>query len=124
MINELQEAPISNAAVLISQAQSSDNVQPPSAKKAFDWQAYVAIARPDHWFKNVFMLAGVMLAFFCHVEFLSIRGIATLLIGFMATCIIASSNYVINEILDAPPDRHHPVKRHRPIPSGRVSLPL
>jgi 4-hydroxybenzoate polyprenyltransferase len=36
---------------------------------------------------------------------------------------VASSNYVINEILDAPMDRHHPVKRHRPIPSGRVALP-
>jgi hypothetical protein len=22
----------------------------------FDWLAYVEIARPDHWFKNVFML--------------------------------------------------------------------
>jgi 4-hydroxybenzoate polyprenyltransferase len=41
-----------------------------------------------------------------------------------ATCLVASSNYVINEILDAPTDVHHPVKRHRPIPSGRVKLPL
>jgi len=25
---------------------------------------YIAIARPDHWFKNVFMLLGIVLAFF------------------------------------------------------------
>src|SRR5262249_23549778 len=29
-----------------------------------------------------------------------------------------------NEILDSPTDRSHPVKRHRPIPSGRVNLPV
>jgi 4-hydroxybenzoate polyprenyltransferase len=40
----------------------------------------------------------------------------------MAVCLTASSNYVINEILDAERDRHHPVKKERPIPSGRVNL--
>ncbi|HYV34496.1 MAG TPA: UbiA prenyltransferase family protein, partial [Gemmataceae bacterium] len=41
-----------------------------------------------------------------------------------ATCLIASSNYVLNEILDAPTDRSHPKKRHRPIPSGQVKLAI
>jgi 4-hydroxybenzoate polyprenyltransferase len=40
-----------------------------------------------------------------------------------ATCLVASSNYVLNEILDAPSDRHHPEKHQRPIPAGRVWLP-
>ena len=31
---------------------------------------------------------------------------------------------MLNEVLDAPYDREHPVKRHRPVPSGTVSLPL
>ena len=31
---------------------------------------------------------------------------------------------MINEILDAPSDLGHPTKRNRPIPSGRVKLPL
>jgi 4-hydroxybenzoate polyprenyltransferase len=42
----------------------------------------------------------------------------------VATCIIASSNYVINEILDARTDLSHRVKRNRPIPSGLVKLPI
>lgn len=93
-------------------------------RRSFDWRAYVEIARPDHWFKNVFMLIGVILALFCQ-EGISFSGMfGKLIVGFVATCIVASSNYVINEILDAPLDRHHPVKRNRPIPSGRVSLPL
>jgi 4-hydroxybenzoate polyprenyltransferase len=45
-----------------------------------------------------------------------------LLAGVIATCLIASSNYVLNEILDAPSDRHHPLKGSRPIPSGLVDV--
>jgi decaprenyl-phosphate phosphoribosyltransferase len=37
--------------------------------------------------------------------------------------LIASSNYIINEVLDAPFDQWHPVKRNRPVPSGQVSIP-
>jgi 4-hydroxybenzoate polyprenyltransferase len=83
---------------------------------------YIQIARPDHWFKNVFMLAGVVLAVF---YFFDLAAFSWLLlgIGLVSTCLVASSNYVINEILDAPTDRDHPVKCLRPIPAGMVSLP-
>ena len=36
----------------------------------------------------------------------------------LATCLVASSNYVLNELLDGPHDRLHPEKQHRPVPSG------
>ncbi len=42
----------------------------------------------------------------------------------IAVCLIASSNYVINEVLDAPFDRTHPTKCRRPVPAGLVSVPL
>jgi len=82
---------------------------------------YVAIARPDHWFKNGFMLLGVVLACFCYPEALSPGTFLVVLAGLGGTCLVASSNYVLNEILDAPTDRHHPQKRHRPVPSGQVA---
>jgi decaprenyl-phosphate phosphoribosyltransferase len=41
-----------------------------------------------------------------------------------ATCLVASSNYVINEVLDSSSDRFHPIKHTRPVPSGQVSVPL
>jgi 4-hydroxybenzoate polyprenyltransferase len=85
---------------------------------------YLAIARPDHWFKNVFMALGVLLAYFYHPELLGTHSVLAILWAIAATCLIASSNYVLNEILDAPTDRSHPVKRHRPIPSGQVALPI
>jgi decaprenyl-phosphate phosphoribosyltransferase len=86
--------------------------------------AYASIARPDHWLKNVFMLIGVVLAFFYKPSLYAGFEWSKLLWGFAATCLVASSNYVLNEILDAPTDANHPEKRNRPIPSGLVSLPL
>jgi len=84
---------------------------------------YASIARPDHWLKNVFMLIGVALAYFYKPELFWGFDAAELVLGFFATCFVASSNYVLNEILDAPTDANHPEKHQRPIPSGRVWLP-
>lgn len=89
-----------------------------------DIKAYLQIARPDNWTKNVFMLPGVALAMFDDPTLVRWDRVPVLLIGLASLCLLASSNYVINEILDAPTDRFHPVKRNRPIPSGRVLLPL
>lgn len=86
------------------------------------------IARVDHWFKNVFVLPGVVVALgfaplrvdAATIEVFLIR----LILGIVAVCLVASSNYVLNEILDAPFDRHHPEKSQRAVPSGRVSVRL
>jgi 4-hydroxybenzoate polyprenyltransferase len=86
--------------------------------------AYAAIARPDHWFKNVFMVLGVLLAAFYQPGLLRPEVIPPILGAVVASCLIASSNYALNEILDAPTDRRHPTKWRRPVPSGRVRLPL
>lgn len=84
---------------------------------------YVSIARPDHWLKNVFMLIGVVLAFFYNSSLFLGFNAGKLAMAFFATCLVASSNYVLNEILDASTDANHPEKKQRPIPSGRVWLP-
>lgn len=81
---------------------------------------YVQMARIDHWFKNAFMLLGVLLAFFYRPDLRGWEAVARLGIAVAATCLVASSNYVLNELLDGPRDRLHPLKRNRPVPSGRV----
>lgn len=85
---------------------------------------YVQIARIDHWFKNAFMLLGVILAVFYRPEVASWSSVVPLLLAVAATCIVASSNYVLNELLDAPNDRLHPEKKHRPVPSGQVKASI
>lgn len=82
---------------------------------------YVQIARPEHWFKNVFIVPGVLFAILAEPSVVGTELAWSLSIGVVAVCLAASSNYVINEVLDAPRDRLHPDKRGRPVPSGRVN---
>ena len=81
------------------------------------------ILRADHWFKNVFAVPGVVVALTVAQTVNSEGLIARLFLGTVSLCLVASSNYVINELLDAPHDRLHPTKSARPVPSGRVSIP-
>jgi 4-hydroxybenzoate polyprenyltransferase len=54
---------------------------------------------------------------------LSLHGQALdILLALVSVCLTASSNYVINDILDARGDAQHPIKRLRPIPSGRIRI--
>lgn len=85
---------------------------------------HLQIIRADHWVKNVFVLPGIVVAFAVSPSSLSYPLLFRILIGLAAICLVASSNYVINEVLDAPFDIQHPIKCNRPVPSGQVSLPL
>ena len=82
---------------------------------------YIAIARPDHWFKNVFMLPGVIFGILL-TEDLPANWVLLLVIGIFSTCLIASANYVINEWLDRDFDKHHPKKKSRPSVTGNLDV--
>ena len=82
---------------------------------------YLQIARTDHWVKNAFMLLGVLLAGFYRPGVIASSSIGPLALAVAATCLVASSNYVLNEMLDGPRDRSHPEKRHRPVPAGLIN---
>jgi 4-hydroxybenzoate polyprenyltransferase len=117
----------SSAAIQVKPAKLADTIASsaiPLRRGPFEVvKDYAAIARPDHWFKNIFMAVGVLLAYFYHPDLFDATTLGYSLWALVTVCLIASSNYVINEILDAPTDISHPVKRDRPIPSGRVRLP-
>lgn len=84
---------------------------------------HLEIARVDHWFKNVFALPGIVLAIAVVPDAAGPDLIGPALVGLLALCLMASSNYTINEVVDARFDREHPEKRSRPVPAGRVSVP-
>ncbi len=85
---------------------------------------YIKIARPDHWVKNAFILPGVAIAILLTDFVFSPDVIIRFILGFMATCFIASANYVINEWLDAEFDKYHPTKKFRPVVSENMKLSL
>ncbi len=82
---------------------------------------YIAIARPDHWFKNVFMLPGTALALTLSNVPFNQDVLINIFCAVVSTCLIASANYTINELLDAESDIYHPVKHNRPSASGNLS---
>lgn len=85
---------------------------------------YLQIARVDHWFKNVFMLPGIVMALYLDQSVWNAELIPKLLWAFFLVGLVASSNYVLNEILDAETDKKHPVKCNRPVPSGLVNIKI
>lgn len=88
------------------------------------WRAHVEIMRLDHWIKNLFVLPGVALALSLEPERWTVGFLPRFAIGFFAACLISSSNYVINELLDGPYDLQHPLKSGRPVPRGDVDTRL
>ncbi|MEM7166537.1 MAG: UbiA family prenyltransferase [Planctomycetota bacterium] len=85
---------------------------------------HLDICRFDHWFKNVFVLPGVLVAVSFEPALWQMELLWKLLLGLLSVGFVASSNYTINEVLDAPFDRLHPTKCNRPVPGGLVSIPL
>lgn len=81
---------------------------------------YVRMARLDHWTKNILMVPGIALALFYEPNRLTRGTVAALVLTLAATCLIASSNYVLNELLDAATDRFHPQKAARPAAAGLI----
>jgi decaprenyl-phosphate phosphoribosyltransferase len=83
-------------------------------------RAHIQIARLDHSVKQIFILPGIVVAaMLVRAQFGSMLA-WHIVIGLIAATLIACSNYVINEILDAPYDRLHPTKKNRPAASGLV----
>jgi len=83
---------------------------------------YLRPLRFDHWIKNLVVPAGSALALAAQGVSPDWGVLGAILAAFLLSGLVSSVNYAINEILDAPYDARHPVKRRRPIPSGRVRV--
>ncbi|ALL05832.1 prenyltransferase [Pedobacter sp. PACM 27299] len=82
-------------------------------RKTATLQDYIAIARPDNWVKNLFMVPGMLFALsIFHTPF-DAALLFKIVIGIISICLVASANYVINEYLDAGFDQFHPLKKKR-----------
>jgi 4-hydroxybenzoate polyprenyltransferase len=75
------------------------------------------LARPTQWIKNGVVLAALVFAG-------SVRDTSKLEISFAAAaifCLLSSAIYTFNDLIDRRKDQAHPLKKDRPLASGRVS---
>jgi decaprenyl-phosphate phosphoribosyltransferase len=85
---------------------------------------HLSLFRLDHSVKQIFVLPGIVIAASLTGEPASVALLIRVLLGMTAVVAAASSNYVLNELLDAPFDRTHPTKCMRPAARGVVNFPL
>jgi 4-hydroxybenzoate polyprenyltransferase len=110
-----------------TQQQAAPLVEPavvaPSPKPTL--AGHLRILRVDHWFKFIFVIPGIVLAWYFYGSALDGPALFWRIpLGLLSVSLVASSNYVINEVLDAPYDKLHPTKHTRPVPSGLVNIRL
>jgi decaprenyl-phosphate phosphoribosyltransferase len=93
-------------------------VRPRRMSTATGPAALIQAVRARQWHKNALVLAPLLPAG-DSLRDADLRGVA---LAFVAFCLISSSIYLINDAKDVEADRAHPVKRFRPIASGRLSV--
>lgn len=73
--------------------------------------------RPEQWTKNLFVFAGVL--FGGHL--LDVPAMARAVAALVIFCALSGVVYIFNDLADRAADQRHPLKRLRPIASGRLS---
>ncbi len=83
------------------------------------WQIFKA-ARPAHWTKNLALFAALVFTgnLFDKLLFIKVGE------AFLVFCLATSATYIFNDIIDVKLDRLHPIKKNRPIASGKLKLPF
>ncbi len=74
--------------------------------------------RPGQWVKNGFVFAALLFS----RNLMDWHRTALATLAAVVFCTISSAAYLLNDVIDAPEDRNHPVKRLRPLASGRLRV--
>tara|TARA_Y100000310_G_scaffold171597_1_gene171794 strand:- start:689 stop:1588 length:900 start_codon:yes stop_codon:yes gene_type:complete len=78
----------------------------------------VKMMRIKQWYKNIVIFIPIVFA----QELFNFDGLFKTVIGLISLCLISSSNYIINDIIDRKNDKLHPEKKNRPLASGKINI--
>jgi 4-hydroxybenzoate polyprenyltransferase len=81
-------------------------------------RALLKSMRPRQWTKNILIYAALVF----DQQFFNLDAFLRTTAGFILFCLISSAIYLFNDIADIESDRQHPVKKDRPIASGKLPL--
>lgn len=79
---------------------------------------YLKLMRPHQWSKNSFLF----LPLFFNQHLTDSDKFLSCLFAFIGFSCMASAVYCLNDVIDAPADRLHPEKKHRPVANGKISI--
>ena len=74
--------------------------------------------RPHQWLSNLVVFAALVFS-------LNLFDVALLVrvgIGFLLLCALSGATFLVNDVVDRERDRRHPVRRHRPVATGELSV--
>jgi 4-hydroxybenzoate polyprenyltransferase len=74
--------------------------------------------RPDQWTKNLLIFAALIFA----RRLFDLPSVVAAVKAFVIFCLLSGVVYVINDVMDRESDRRHPLKCHRPIAAGALSV--
>ena len=74
--------------------------------------------RPKQWYKNILLFVGIVFS----ANILNASMWVDVVLAFVFFCLLSSGEYLINDVIDRARDRRHPLKRHRPIASGKLKV--
>jgi len=80
---------------------------------------YFQLLRINQWIKNIVVFIAIIFSGKLFDTDLFLKSLIT----FFIFCLLSSTSYVLNDIIDYQYDKKHPQKKHRPIAAGAVSLP-
>ena len=84
------------------------------------FHALLKSMRPRQWTKNIIVYAALVF----DQQFFNLEAFLRTTAGFILFCLISSAVYIFNDLADVESDKQHPVKKNRPIASGKLPLPV
>lgn len=90
---------------------------PPAARPRARPVALLRTLRPQQWIKNIFVAAPLVFS----RQLGDLEGVLATAFTFIAFCALSGAVYAFNDVRDADADRHHPIKRRRPVAAGELS---
>jgi 4-hydroxybenzoate polyprenyltransferase len=78
----------------------------------------IKVLRPHQWIKNLLCFAGIIFG----LNFKNYHLIKLSTICFVCFSLVASAVYIFNDWIDKNIDKEHPLKKFRPIASGKINL--
>lgn len=95
----------------------------PDASRSTGILDLVRALRPQQWTKNALVGAAFFFAYWDRLRTtpLTLQDLDRVIPAAILFCIVSSGVYIFNDLRDREADRHHPLKRNRPIAAGRIA---